>query len=493
MNTKSDYDIHCLSCLASCENMMMQAYASMPNRSLKPDTPLDRSTSEPSLLSRQQSEVLSSAPVKSQRRSLLSRLRRSKAEPDSLLGRTVSDTSLLTRQSSGDQSQGSSVPSKRKSLFGLLRKSKSSSKAASAAAAALTCAESMAGTQQEQSPTEGVSPGRTSSLRDDGTEPIGKSVSIPLEPKAGSGVESLQQSTGSEALESQSAPASPRGRARAPPVLIPQGSLSQPDLASGRAASEGSMLSHRPSGMHTSPTTPRRMSMLGRLSRVRRSNSIVPEPSTAEGTEQQELPQEEVPFAEQPFAEQPFTEQPYAEQPSTDKPAVVESMADQSLGECAVTKQPFAKNLNRQAHTADHALLTVDADLPLGAEALPIITEGQPTDAEPMPSTNDSLPTAGMPAASADQRLHQLLSAEHPPATGVLAGQLSHADIAAELPSAEQASEGQLAEERPSADEYSSPGLEDSVDDTQLDSAGSYEKGKPTGQKACFRILVCSS
>lgn len=456
---------------------MTQAHVLKSDSSLKPGTPLDRSTSEPSLLSRQQSEVLLSAPVKSQRRSLLSRLRRSKAEPDSLLGRTVSDTSLLTRQSSGDQSQGASVPPKRKSLFGLLRKSKSSSKAASAAAAALTRAESMAGTQQEQSPTEGVSPGRTSSLRDDGTEPIGKSVSIPLEPNAGSGVESLQQSTGSEALESQSAPASPRGRARAPPVLIPQGSLSQPDLASGRAASEGSMLSHRPSGLHPSPTNPRRMSLLGRLSRVRRSNSIVPEPSTAEGAEEQELPQEEVPFAEQPFSEQPSSEQP-----STDMPAVEESLGEQSLGECAVTRQPFAKNLNRQAHTDDHALLTVDADLPLGVEALPIIEEGQSIDAEPMPSTNEPLPTTVTPAASADQRLDQQSSAEHPPATGLLAGQLSHEELAAEGPSAEQASEGQSAGERPFADQYSSPGLGDSVGDTQLDRAGSCEKGKPTGQ-----------
>lgn len=460
----------------------------MPNRTLKPGTPLDRSTSEASLLSGQQSEVLSSAPVKSQRRSLMPRLRRSKAAQDSLLGRTVSDISLLTRQLSGDQSQGSSVPPKRKSLFGLLRKSKSSSRAASADAAALTHAESMAGTQQQQPPTEGVSPRRTSSLPNDGSKPTGKSVVIPLEPNAGSGVESLQQSTGSEALGSQSAPASPRGRARAraPPVLIPQGSLSQPDGASGRAASEGSMLSHRPSGMHTSPTTPRRMSLLGRLSRVRRSNSIVPEPCTAEGAEQQELPQEEVPFAEQPFAEQPSSET------STDMPAVAEAMADESFGESPVTKQPFAKHLNRQAHTDDRALLTVDADLPLGVEALPVIEEGQPTDAEPLPSTNEPLPTTVTPAASADQRLDQQSSTEHPPATGVLAGQLSHEELAAEAPSAEQGVEGQLVEERPSADQYSSPGLGDSVGDTQLDRAGSCEKGKPTGQNPSCRIVVCS-
>ncbi|KAA6418482.1 MAG: hypothetical protein FRX49_11538 [Trebouxia sp. A1-2] len=375
-------------------------------RSLQPAAPLDRSTSEPALLTRQQSDLLFIPPIKPQRKSLMSRLRRTKEAPDSVLGRTASDTSVLARSTSGDQSQGSPTPPKRRSLLGLLKRG-SSGRAASTAGAAMTDAQSLAGKQPVVSPAESqeesVVTRRSPSLHLDDHVAQPEPFSIPLAAAV------PEQAISSEELVSQSAPASPRGRARAPPVLVPQGSLGQAEMAVGRAASDPNMLSHRPSGMHSNPTTPRRMSLLGRLSRVRRSNSIVPEPSIAEEAGQMELPQPE----QQGFAEQPMNEVPFAE-------------------------QLFGNEPTEEAQPALQ-------DLPSGNKGLPIEFEALPIGDEALPAAD---PNAVAQAPSADEPPVEQFAAGTSPANKLGASQLSQGGQDADLALAEEAAQEQpLAEE----------------------------------------------
>jgi len=343
----------------------------------------------------------------------MSRLRRTKAAPDSVLGRTASDTSLLARQLSGDQSQGSSTSPKRRSLLGLLKRG-SSGGAASTAGAAMTDAQSLAGEQPVGPPAEsqeesGVTR-RSPSLHLDAQVAMPEQFSIPLSAAV------PEQAIGSEGLVSQSAPASPRGWGRAPPVLVPQGSLGQADLALGRAASDPNMLSHRPSGMHSVPTTPRRMSLLGRLSRVRRSNSIVPEPSIAEEAGQMEVPQpEQQGSAEQVPVEQPMNEVPFAE-------------------------QPFANEPSEEAQPAHQ-------DLPSGNEGLPIESETLPSKDETLPIGGD--PNAFTQAPSADQPPAEQFAAGSSPANTLGASQLSQGGQDADQALAEQPDQEQPLAELP--------------------------------------------
>jgi len=402
--------------------VIAQASQLVPRRSLKPAAPLDRSTSEPALLTWQQSELLLTTPIKPQRKSLMSRLRRIKAAPDSVLGRTASDTSLLARQPSGDQSQGSSTSPKSRSLLGLLRRG-SSGRAASTAGAAMTDAQSLAGKQSvgppAESQEESIIMRRSPSLYLDAQVAMPEPFSIPLATAVGMVAAVPEQATGSEGLVSRSAPASPRGRGRAPPVLVPQGSLGQAEMALGRAASDPNMLSHRPSGMHSVPTTPRRMSLLGRLSRVRRSNSIVPEPSIAEEAGQMEPPQpeqqgsaEQVP-GEQPVDEVPFAEQPFASQPSEEAPP---------------------------AHQ----------DLPNGNEGLPIESEALPTGDEALPTANSN---AVAQAPSADQPPVEQFAAGSSSAIKPGAAQLLQRGQVADQALAEQAAQEQPLAEQPLSDQ----------------------------------------
>ncbi|KAL0043817.1 hypothetical protein WJX82_006815 [Trebouxia sp. C0006] len=259
-----------------------------PKRSLEPAAPLDRSTSEPALLTRQQSDLLSTNPTKPQRKSLMSRLRRTKAAPDPVLGRTASDTSLLTGQPSGDQSQGSSTSPKR-----------------------------------------------------------------------------------------------------------------------------------RPSGIHSIPTTPQRMSLLGRLSRVRRSNSIVPEPSIAEEAGQMELPQpEQQGSAEQVPDEQPMNEVPFAEQPFPNEPIEAAQPAHQDL--------PIG---HEGLPTESEALPTSDEALP--AEDPNALTQAPFADLSPAEqlaagsSSANKRGTASVPHQVVDQALAEQAAQEQPPAESPLREQLT--------------------------------------------------------------------
>jgi hypothetical protein len=396
--------------------VIAQATQFAPKRSLEPAAPLDRSTSEPALLTRQQSDLLSTNPTKPQRKSLMSRLRRTKAAPDPVLGRTASDTSLLTGQPSGDQSQGSSTSPKRRSLLGLLKRG-SSVGAASTAGAAMTDAQSLAGEQPMGAPAESQEASgvmrRSPSLHLDAQVALPEPFSIPLAAAV------PEQAISSEGLVSQSAPASPRGRGRAPPVLVPQGSLGQADMALGRATSDPNMLSHRPSGIHSIPTTPRRMSLLGRLSRVRRSNSIVPEPSIAEEAGQMELPQpEQQGSAEQVPDEQPMNEVPFAEQPFPNEPIEEAQPAHQDL--------PIG---HEGLPTESEALPTSDEALP--AEDPNALTQAPFADLSPAEqlaagsSSANKRGTASVPHQVVDQALAEQAAQEQPPAESPLREQLT--------------------------------------------------------------------
>ncbi len=349
----------------------------------------------------------------------MSRLRRTKAAPDSVLGRTASDTSLLARQPSGDQSQGSSASPKRRSLLGLLKRG-SSGRAASTAGAAMTDAQSRAGKQPVGPPAESQEESgvmrRSPSLHLDAQVALPELFSIPLAAAV------PEQAIGSEGLVPQSAPASPRGRGRAPPVLVPQGSLGQAELALGRAASDPNMLSHRPSGMHSVPTTPRRMSLLGRLSRVRRSNSIVPEPSIAEEAGQMEVPQpEQQGSAEQVPGEQPVNEVPFAE-------------------------QPFANEPIEEAQPAHQ-------DLPSGHKGLPLESEVLPTGDQALPI---GVPNAFAQASSADLPPAEQSAADSSPANKLGASQLSKGGQDADLALIEEAAQEQPLAELPSSEQLTS-------------------------------------
>ena len=289
----------------------------------------------------------------------------------------------------------------------------------------MTDAQSLAGEQPVESPAESQEESdvmrRSPSLHLDAQVALPEPLSIPLAAAV------PEQATGSDGLVSQSAPASARGRGRAPPVLVPQGSLGQAEMALGRAASDPNMLSHRPSGMHSTPTTPRRMSLLGRLSRVRRSNSIVPEPSIAEEAGQVEVPQpQQQGSAEQVPGERPMYEVPFA-------------------------KQPFASEPIEEAQPAHHDLPSGDEGLPIESEALPTEDEALPIGdpnafaqapvADPPPaeqltagsSSANERGTASVPHQVADQALAEQAVQEQP-----LAEEAAQEQPLAELPLSEQ-------------------------------------------------------
>ena len=313
--------------------------------------PLDRSVSESSLISDVESESLGT-PVKPKRRSLLSRLRPGKgAKRGSDLGRTASDPTLLTRQSSAELEKTKS-PTKRMSLMGLLHRGSSGSASAAVVKAAVVASSS--------GPAPATAAGASIDLVGSMASAVEREQSgfeLQAVPDARPLLESIISSGSSPALDQglqlQSALASPRGRGGTAPS---QGTAVQPDLTLGRAVSDSSLLLRLPSGMHSIPTTPRRKSLLGRMSRGRRSNSIVPEPVTgpmpgqleaAQGMPLQEVPLaeqpfDEVPFAEQPFAEQPFVEQPLAEQPSDEQPSAEQAFPEQPFAEQHLAEQPPA-------------------------------------------------------------------------------------------------------------------------------------------------------
>ena len=308
---------------------------------------LHRAVSESALLSDFAPESLDT-PVKPKRRSLLSRLRPSKgSKGGSDLGRTASNPALLMRQSSADEEKLKS-PTRRLSLTTLLRRGGSgNASAAVIAPTAVTSGGHAAAAIAAGASTDVVgrlarlSSGITTAGRDQTESSSPQQDATPLLVGAtSSGTSSAQDS----ALLPQSAPASPRGRGGTAP---PKGNAAQPDLALGRAVSDPSMLARLSSGMHSIPTTPRRMSLLGRLSRGRRSNSIMPEPSNGPMPGQvesaQEVSLEEVPFAEQPFAEQSCTEQPSAEQPFAEHPSIEDRLAEQPSAEQPSVEQPSAK------------------------------------------------------------------------------------------------------------------------------------------------------
>ena len=318
----------------------------------QPAAAFDRSTSEPALLTSHQSALLL-APAKPQRKTLMSRLRLSPALPESHLGRTASDPNLL-RRTSGDQSQ--SAPPKRRSVLGKLLQRGSS--AAAALAVHATRSDDAASVpiprERPENEAQPVAPTSFPDLQEDTSFLLPKQLSLPLA-TAINHAELLPDQA--DAPELQSAPASPRGRT--PPVLVTQVSLAQPGLAVGRAASDPSMLSHRPSGMHSVPTTPRRMSLLGRLSRVRRSNSIVPEPVNEEELGQVDQSLDEVPFAEQPFAQQLMAVDSAQKEEASGgvgSDQLEASGSAQGSPEQLFNEQPSAEQLNNQEPFPDQLL-----------------------------------------------------------------------------------------------------------------------------------------
>ena len=398
--------------------------------------PLHRAVSESAstLLSASTLQSLD-LPVQPKRRSLLSRLRPSKGGVD--LGRTASDPALLMRQSSADLQKLKS-PTKRLSLSALLHRGSSgdatavvvdptavASGGSAAAATAAGASPEVVGSLASQSSTVTTAEldQMQSSSQLQGARP-------PLNSAISSGT-SLAQTEG---LQPQSAPASPRGRASIAP---PKGSAVQPDLALGRAVSDPSMLARLSSGMHSVPATPRRMSLLGRLSRGRRSNSIMPEPATSEQAESaKNITVDEIPFAEQPFAEQPLAEQPSAEQLSVGQPFVAQPVVEQLSFE-----QPSAEQLSVEQPSAEQPLAKQpSAEQPLAEQPL----AEQPLAEQPLAEQ----PLAEQPLA--EQPLAEQPSAEQP-----LAEQPSAEQSLAEQPSAEQPSAEQLSAEQPSAEQPS--------------------------------------
>ena len=315
------------------------------------DSALDRSISESAILLVAHSEA-HAAPAQPKRRSFLSRLRHSKASQGTAegsalpLGRTASDTSLLSRQSSASIGNLQD-PGKRTSLLGRLRRGSSSSSGHAVAALGPSMVISSSDTA--------VSAPEASRTLSKSSDCIGAAADMlaieeqqaSSQAQALAGTEppaSVTFSGGSlpdqtADLQLQSAPASPRGRA----VTVSGGAALQPDVTLGRAVSNPNMLQRLSSGTaaYSNPATPRRTSLLGRLSRGRRSNSIAPEPNIAEqvGSALNTMPVQE-PFAEQPFAEQPLTEQPSAEQPYIEGSAAEEIAEHLSKADGQNSRQP---------------------------------------------------------------------------------------------------------------------------------------------------------
>ena len=360
---------------------------------------LDRAVSESALLSDLESQSLETQGTKPKRRSLLSRLRPSKgAKGGSVLGRTASNPTLLSRQSSADLEK-LKTPIKRLSLSALLRRG-SSGRATTAVVEPAAVAATAAGASTDVVGGFGSPPSAAASAVLQGTQSSSQQQALANpKPLLMSAISSSSQDQG---LLPQSAPASPRGRAGTAP---PQGDTTQPELALGRAVSDPSLLVRLHSGMHSVPTTPRRLSLLGRLSRGRRSNSIMPEPSPGPLPPVQEATPLEVPFAEQPFAEQPlaeqpsagqpFAEQPLAKQPSAEQLSAEQPFAEQPSAEQPLAEQPFAGQPSAKQPLAEQP----STELPLAARSLPeeahsiqqLHEEQRPADPQDVGGESDSL------------------------------------------------------------------------------------------------------
>ena len=378
-------------------------------RSSETVAPLRPVVSESALLSDFASESLDT-PVKPKRRSLMSRLRATKgSKGGSGLERTASNPALLMRQPSADLEKLKS-PTKRLSLSALLRRGSSGDAIAAAVDPTAVASDGKAATAAEASTdvvgslaslpsavtTAGLDQMQSSSQAKDARPLLLRAIS--------SGASSAQH----QGLQPQSAPASPRGRGGTAP---PKGNAVQPDLALGRAVSDPSMLARLSSGMPYVSSTPRRMSLLGRLSRGRRSNSIMPEPSSDPTPGQWESAQkataEEVPFAEQPFAEQPLVEQPSGEPPLAKQPLAEQTSAEQPSAEQPSAKQPFAKQ-------------------PLAKQPLAkqLVAEQPSVEQPPVKQPSAEQPFAEQPSAEqpfAKQHLAEQPSAEQPSAEQPLA------------------------------------------------------------------------
>ena len=431
------------------------------------------------MLTRHQSEALSSSG-QPQRKSLMSGLRRKHAAPESVLGRTGSDPNLLTpAPSGGDQSQGS-VPPKRRSFLGLLRRG-SSADAASAAATAMTDPASKL--EQQQQPPDNQSdlvlPRPPPDLKtSDGSQPVTESFNIPMD-QSTNAASMLPAQTGE--LDSQSAPASPRGRTA--PALVLQGSSGVPDLALGRAASDPNMLSRRPSGMRSIRTTPRRMSLLGRLSRVRRSNSIAPDPPVTQEPGTEEQPLEEVPFAEQPSAEvvsrqQPLDEVPFAEQPFAEQPFAGQRLpsTEETSDEVPVAEQPVAEQSDHQRSSAEQPVAPESSQPARSANEL---SHAQEAAAEDTAAQEAAAEDAAAQEAASERRLTDQPFAAEPSVLGAAAegrieAQLGHDDKGStRQPIAEQPLVKMPSDKQPSIDQQLSSAAAGQGSGTQLpDSAG---------------------
>ncbi len=159
------------------------------------------------------------------------------------------------------------------------------------------------------------------------------------------------------------------------------------------------------------------MSLLGRLSRVRRSNSIVPEPSIAEEAGQIELPQPE----QQGSAEQPINEVPFAE-------------------------QPFANEPSEEAQPAHQ-------DLPSGNKGLPIESEALPSGDEALPMGD---PNAVAQAPFADQPPVEQFAAGSSSANKLGAAHVPHGGQVVDQALAEQAAQEQPLAEPPLSEQLTS-------------------------------------
>ncbi|KAL3138770.1 hypothetical protein ABBQ32_005615 [Trebouxia sp. C0010 RCD-2024] len=314
-------------------------------------TPLNRSVSESALQSSIESNSFE-PPAQPKRRSLLSWLGpRQRALGVSTPMRTTSDPNLLSSQSFAEMEK-LNRPTKRLSLLGLLHRGSSGS--ATAAVVQSTTVDAFTGPGDSQDSSGAASAAVVQ--RGQSRTPLRQALPS-AEPLLGTITSGGVQSAPKPGLQPQSAPASPMGWGHTG-SLGPQGTAVRPDLAMGRTVSDASMLIRLPSGMGGDPATPRRPSLLGRLARGRRSNSIAPEPSPgpmlgqqgpAQGLALQEVPFTEQPFAEQPFAKKSFPEQPSAEQPFAELPSVEEPSPGPMLGQqgpaqgLALQEVPFAE------------------------------------------------------------------------------------------------------------------------------------------------------
>ena len=225
----------------------------------------------------------------------------------------------------------------------------------------------------------------------------------------------------------------------------------------GRAASDPNMLSRRPLGVEANPPTPRWMSLLGRLSRVRRSNSIVPEPVITEGSGQEEQPLREVPFAEQPFQVQSGL------QPLVEEPSALSSEAPESASASPVLEsQPDSEQTLHAITSARH-----ERSLP------PVEHPGS----EPQPRHDDSLVDKALV-------LDRQLSDAPGPTARLPAGQSS-----LEQPVTEQPLSEQSVAEQPLPEDHLNKG---NPEESAASGAGlqRFQKGAAAGQDTLMRTIA---